>query len=255
MSIKLIRSLKRALKTPRNLKLFSTLFLLAGFCAYTPLSFAKPERFGEQLCSNDQFECVEIQEGQTWSSLWEDKDYQYQLKELNRTNLKLRTGMKIAIPRDKDFFSKPQNSPLPIKIDSFGEKQIQVNLSKLVWGAYDEEGNLRRWGAASGGKDWCPDVQATCQTIVGEFSILRKGGALCKSGKFPIGKGGAPMPYCMFFKGGYALHGSYEVPGYNASHGCVRLFPEDAKWLNEEFTQQNSLEDPAPQIKVIIEPY
>jgi len=33
----------------------------------------------------------------------------------------------------------------------------------------------------------------------------------------------------MFFHGGFALHGSPSVPGYNASHGCVRLFDDDAE--------------------------
>jgi lipoprotein-anchoring transpeptidase ErfK/SrfK len=47
--------------------------------------------------------------------------------------------------------------------------------------------------------------------------------------------GGAPMPYCMHFYRGYALHGSTTVPGYRASHGCIRMFIEDARWLNEEF--------------------
>ncbi|HRE32879.1 MAG TPA: L,D-transpeptidase, partial [Candidatus Berkiella sp.] len=55
---------------------------------------------------------------------------------------------------------------------------------------------------------------------------------------YPVGKGGAPMPYCMFFHGGYALHGSNSVPSYNASHGCVRMAPEDAQWLNEDFVQE-----------------
>ena len=43
------------------------------------------------------------------------------------------------------------------------------------------------------------------------------------------------MPYCMHFFRGYALHGSRTVPGYADSHGCVRMFIEDARWLNEEF--------------------
>ena len=46
------------------------------------------------------------------------------------------------------------------------------------------------------------------------------------------------MPYCMFFHGGYALHGSNFVPDYNASHGCVRMSPDDAQWLNEDFVQE-----------------
>ena len=33
---------------------------------------------------------------------------------------------------------------------------------------------------------------------------------------------GAPMPFAMFFKGGYAMHQGY-VPPHAASHGCIRL--------------------------------
>jgi lipoprotein-anchoring transpeptidase ErfK/SrfK len=40
----------------------------------------------------------------------------------------------------------------------------------------------------------------------------------------------APMPYAIFFKGGYAVHATYETRrlGRPASHGCVRLSPNDA---------------------------
>ena len=40
----------------------------------------------------------------------------------------------------------------------------------------------------------------------------------------------APMPYSVFFNGGYAIHGSYETRylGHPASHGCVRLAPGNA---------------------------
>ena len=43
------------------------------------------------------------------------------------------------------------------------------------------------------------------------------------------------MPFCMHFYRGYAFHGATAVPGYRASHGCIRLFIEDARWLNNEF--------------------
>ena len=33
---------------------------------------------------------------------------------------------------------------------------------------------------------------------------------------------GAPMPHFLRFHGGYGLHGGY-LPGYPASHGCIRL--------------------------------
>ena len=46
----------------------------------------------------------------------------------------------------------------------------------------------------------------------------------------------APMPYSMFFTGiGHAVHGSYHVKslGRPASHGCVRLHPDNAAVLFE----------------------
>ena len=41
------------------------------------------------------------------------------------------------------------------------------------------------------------------------------------------------MPYSIFFHGGYAIHGSYEIShlGGPASHGCVRLHPSNARTL------------------------
>ena len=43
----------------------------------------------------------------------------------------------------------------------------------------------------------------------------------------------SPMPYSIFFHGGYAIHGSYERAeiGRPASHGCVRLDPKNAEVL------------------------
>ncbi|HEV2517559.1 MAG TPA: L,D-transpeptidase [Devosia sp.] len=43
----------------------------------------------------------------------------------------------------------------------------------------------------------------------------------------------APMPYSIFFRGGYAIHGTYDTKrlGRVASHGCVRLAPENARRL------------------------
>lgn len=121
-----------------------------------------------------------------------------------------------------------------------GGNIINVNLSNLTWGAYDDSGNLVKYGRVSGGKSYCPDIRRGCRTVQGTFTIYSKRGPECKSRKFPVGKGGAPMPYCMFFKGGYALHGSNAVPNYNASHGCVRMPPSDAQWLNQNFVRVGS---------------
>ena len=101
--------------------------------------------------------------------------------------------------------------------------------------AVNDNGHVVRTGRASGGRGYCPDIHRRCRTPVGTFHVISKGGAGCKSSRFPIGRGGAPMPYCMFFSKNYAIHGSYEVPNYNASHGCIRLEPHDAKWLSHNF--------------------
>jgi len=43
----------------------------------------------------------------------------------------------------------------------------------------------------------------------------------------------SPMPHSIFFDGGYAIHGSYEISriGTPASHGCIRLHPANAAVL------------------------
>jgi L,D-transpeptidase catalytic domain len=43
----------------------------------------------------------------------------------------------------------------------------------------------------------------------------------------------SPMPYSIFFAGGYAIHGTYETAslGRPVSHGCIRLAPSNAARL------------------------
>jgi hypothetical protein len=126
-------------------------------------------------------------------------------------------------------------APFPSEISS--TNVIKVNLSIPAWGAYDDQGRLVKWGSASGGKDFCPDIHKNCQSVTGTFTFYRKQGSSCKSNQFPVGRGGAPMPYCMHFKGGYALHGSGAVPDFNASHGCIRVPVHEAQWLNQNFVR------------------
>lgn len=40
----------------------------------------------------------------------------------------------------------------------------------------------------------------------------------------------APMPFAVFYNGGYAVHATFETRrlGRPASHGCIRLHPENA---------------------------
>lgn len=45
----------------------------------------------------------------------------------------------------------------------------------------------------------------------------------------------APMPFSIFYDGDYAIHGTDQISrlGRPASHGCVRLHPDNAKILFE----------------------
>lgn len=124
----------------------------------------------------------------------------------------------------------------PKQIKASGTRVFIFDPKAAVWGAYDENGTLVMTGSASGGKDYCEDVGKPCRTVTGTFRVYNKRGVDCKSGEYPVEtEGGAKMPYCMYFYRGFTIHAGYEVPEYNASHGCIRVLPSAAKWLNEEF--------------------
>ena len=130
-----------------------------------------------------------------------------------------------------------------------GEKTIVVDPRVHVWGAYDAQGDLVKSGIASAGSDYCHDLGRPCHTHTGSFRVQSLGGPDCVSHIFPVGIGGAPMPYCMFFNSGQALHGvpPSEVGEGNFSHGCVRMHVSDAEWIRYDFANIGT--------KVIIRPY
>lgn len=160
-----------------------------------------------------------------------------------------------------------------------GQRVLVFRPHAYKWYLYNH-GRLVKSGIANGGKSWCSDLGRSCRTPAGVFKVYREGGAGCKSSKFPIGKGGAPMPYCMFLKRmypykakipykvkyttasgktayktkyryedryrykhtGYALHGSqYIHPSRHGSHGCIRLQTPDARWLSQNHIDPGTL--------------
>lgn len=198
----------------------------------------KKVRYSTILCQTDEYHCTIVKRKQSWEKLFPDPAQRDIVRRLNRTNQALHSGQKIAVPKNLDQITLQDISPFDRNIYSMGKKQILVDLKKLAWAAYDESGKMLRWGPVSGGRGDCSDTPEPCLTIEGVFSVFQKRDKFCQSNSFPVDKGGgAPMPYCMFFSDGFALHGSAEVPGYNASHGCVRMFKEDAEWLNREFVE------------------
>ncbi len=138
-------------------------------------------------------------------------------------------------------------SRLPSHIDTHGERIVVVDPRVHAWGAYGSDGNLIRAGLATAGASYCPDIKRACHTKTGSFRVQSLGAASCKSSIYPLPKGGAPMPYCMFFNKNQGLHGSYNVVDGNASHGCVRLKVADAEWLRFNFVKIGT--------KVVVKPY
>jgi peptidoglycan hydrolase-like protein with peptidoglycan-binding domain len=80
-----------------------------------------------------------------------------------------------------------------------GEITGIINISSASGGTYTSEGELRR-----------------AVTPTGQFQIERKINGWRKS---KLGLLYRPA----YFVGGYAYHGSYSVPGFPASHGCIRV--------------------------------
>ena len=146
-----------------------------------------------------------------------------------------------------------EQAPLPDYKDRLpqqlatGEKVILIDPNVHAWGAYNSSGQLVYAGLATAGSNWCPDIGRPCRTKSGSFRVNSLGSPSCKSSIYPLPRGGAPMPYCMFFNHNQGLHGSYEVVEGNVSHGCVRMRVGDAEWLRYNFANVGT--------KVIVRPY
>jgi hypothetical protein len=112
-------------------------------------------------------------------------------------------------------------SPLPQVVPQLSQegKAIIVDLAGQAFGAY-ESGNLVRWGPVSSGR-------RSHQTPSGTYH-LNWHARIHVSTEDPTWV----MPWYFNFATdrGLALH-QYALPGRPASHGCVRMLPDDAKWL------------------------
>lgn len=142
----------------------------------------------------------------------------------------------------------PQYASLDERYNTGGERTFVFSPRYREWAAYDQDGYRVANGVANGGQDNCPDLGGEpCHTPAGVYRVYHKGSADCVSKQFPVGVGGAQMPYCMFFHGGYAIHGSAYISTRNGSHGCIRVHTSAAEWLSRYFM--------SPGTKVVVLPY
>ena len=97
--------------------------------------------------------------------------------------------------------------------------RIQVNLSNQTMRVTTPDGEVRNWAISSG--------RSGFKTIRGAYRPYA-----LKTYHWSRKYGGA-MPHAIFFKGGFAIHGTSAVTalGRPASHGCIRLHPAHAREL------------------------
>jgi hypothetical protein len=138
-------------------------------------------------------------------------------------------------------------SVLPLQYASSAPwpKFVVVYLPGQLFGAY-EFGGLVRWGPISSGRRNSP-------THPGLFALnwRSRGHASTVDPDWFL-----PWYFNFGNREGLALH-AYSLPGYPASHGCIRLLERDAKWLFEwgdpwllAFTQTRVLKPGTPVLIV-----
>lgn len=215
-----------------------------GDSALSPKIFAQQElaashkNYGATLCHHTGYHCVSVESGDTWAELWPDFQSREKIMRLNRTNVALMYRDWVVVPDHIDDMPYMALSPLPKRMNTKGKKLLYISLAKFAFGAYDSKGNLVYWGPVSAGANHCRDVGGSCLSKTGHFTVYRMHGKNCVSGKYPLEThGGAPMPYCMYYYKGFAIHGSTLSGFINRSAGCIRLFYDDAKWLNHHFVK------------------
>ena len=116
-----------------------------------------------------------------------------------------------------------RSAPLPVA------DRVDISVDKVSQHMRVSVGGVQRydWLVSTGGQGF--------DTPSGNYHIFRM-----EKEHFSEEWDNAPMPYSMFFTGiGHAIHGSYHVKalGTRASHGCVRLAPENAAVLWDLITK------------------
>ena len=98
--------------------------------------------------------------------------------------------------------------------------QIDIDLSKQRMVVSDKRGAKHVWPISSGRRGYVTPRGHFRPTALKRMHYSRK-------------YDNAPMPHSIFFRGGYAIHGTNAVGllGRPASHGCVRLAPGAAARL------------------------
>ncbi len=115
--------------------------------------------------------------------------------------------------------------PAPLLPDG-GPTRIEVDFKRQVLFFWKDGALLRILPVSTGnGKKYCEDgICGVAVTPSGSFRIERR---IKGKRKSYLGLLYDPL----YFYGGFAIHGSPSVPGYPASHGCVRIPLHVSRWM------------------------
>lgn len=139
---------------------------------------------------------------------------------INRTDREhIRAGATLIIPAVSADVMNLAPFPAELAIARSVPKLLLVSRRVQAFGAY-ESGRLVRWGPTSTGKKSTP-------TPAGLYHTNWK----ARETRSSIDQSWV-LPWCFNLDNfsGVSFH-KFDLPGYPASHGCVRLLEEDAKWI------------------------
>lgn len=149
-----------------------------------------------------------------------DKE-QYTILALNRLDKKNSWRADSLIVPDKLAVDFLQYSPFPKSLDSLQHVDKMVFFSYAIHAyALYENGTLIKWGPSSMGKKATPTKKGLM------FANWKKEEAISTSNSEWILRWNFNIHNTM----GIGWH-QYDLPGYHASHSCLRLLEEDAKWM------------------------
>jgi len=228
--------------------IFSLIFLISNICSAQEIKITAVKSFKNcrndfalKLCKAEPniYSCFRFsKKGQdylTWNEIFPNERIRTLAQKINRRNNIIARNHCVVVPdlgKDEMFYS-----PFPQNIND-KEKQIIVDLNILAFGAY-KDGKLVFWGPSNGGMGKCKETgRYECKTPVGEHRVLSKSGAITKSSLYPVECEnkkicGHPLFWAVqIAKDGTKIHGDKNLPGVNASHGCSRVFREDAEKIN-----------------------
>lgn len=143
-----------------------------------------------------------------------------EMLKINRTDKKhIRAGDSLIIPDASADLMSIAPYPIQLEIARNIPKLVLVSRRVQAFGAY-EFGRLVRWGPTSTGKKSTP-------TPAGLYHANWK----AKTRRSSVNQSWI-LPWCFNLDdtAGISFH-QFDLPGYPASHGCVRLLEEDAKWI------------------------